>query len=259
MIDKSELLREERFWDEIGGEWLKESNPASLLVGDPRQFLSGSSVAFEYLLGQLGDIRGKRYLDYGCGSGWFSTFLAQRGAFVEGFDISLKLVQLGMKRAAANGVVDHVSLKKMTAEVLDYPDEHFDGVVGISILHHISLDEGGRELFRVLKSGGRALFIEPLGQSKVLDWVRNHLFRIHHGHVRVVDAEHPLTYDNIRSIGSLFRQVEYREFQLLSMIARVTGDGLTRALGLEAADDWILQSCPSLRKFCRLVVIGCMK
>ena len=117
MIDKSELLREERFWDKIGGEWLKESNPTSLLVGDPRQFLSGSSVAFEYLLGQLGDIRGKRYLDYGCGSGWFSTFLAQRGAFVEGFDISLKLVQLGMKRAAANGVVDHVSLKKMTAPI----------------------------------------------------------------------------------------------------------------------------------------------
>jgi len=259
MIDKMELQREERFWDNVGEKWNEELDGDDLQVRTPAEFLSGSAVAFDDLLEQMGDIQGKQVLDYGCGSGWLSTFLAQKGAHVKGFDISSKLVQLGMKRASINGVADRVALHKMIAEKLDYPDGFFDLVVGISILHHISLEEGGKELHRVMKPGGRAFFIEPLGESRLLNWVRSRLFRVHHGHVRTVDAEHPLTYSDINSIGSLFSQTKFREFQLLEMIARVTGDGITRALRLDKIDRAIISTFPVFRKYCRLVVIRYIK
>jgi ubiquinone/menaquinone biosynthesis C-methylase UbiE len=255
MIDHNELQREEQFWDTVGKQWIAEMDDGKLLVGDARQFLSGSTVAFDHMMAEMGSLEGQRVLDYGCGSGWFSTYLAQRGAMVEGFDISGQLVELGMKRARVNGVGDRVRLDRMIAEELRFPDNHFDRVAGISILHHISLEEGGRELHRVLKPGGKAFFIEPLGESTFQNAVRNYVLRIHHGHVRAVDAEHPLTYQDIRTIGSRFQATTWKEFQLTEMIARLTGDTVTRVLGLRALDRTLLSSFPSLRKFCRLVVI----
>jgi len=258
-LSTEEQEREEQFWDKVGAKWLEGFDANALRVGKAGRFLSGSTVAFDYLLGQLGDPKGLKVLDYGCGSGWLSTYLAQRGAVVDGFDISSKLVELGMKRAAANGVSERVHLRKMTAEHLEYADGAFDRVVGISILHHVSLDDAARELFRVLKPGGKALFIEPLGESNVLNAVRNHLFRIHHGEIRTVDAEHPLTYGDINAIGSSFGRIEVREFQLTEMVARVTGDRITRALGLQKLDAALLRVFPSLKKFCRLVVVTYVK
>ncbi len=251
----TDLEREERFWDQVGSQWLTTWDDRSLIVEDPRTFLTGSSVAFDDLLRRLGDIRGMNVLDYGCGSGWLATYLAKRGAFVEGFDISSKLVELGMKRASVNGVADAVRLRRMIAEELQFPDNSFDRVVGISILHHVDLHKAALELARVMKPGALALFIEPLGESKLLDFLRNYVCRIHHGQIRDVDAEHPLTYADIRAFGEKFRGCEFREFQLTEMIARLTGDRLTRVLGLRALDELLLRTFPALKRFCRLVVI----
>lgn len=258
-LSSEEQEREEQFWDKVGAKWLEGFDSNALLVGEARRFLSGSTVAFDYLLGQLGDPKGLTVLDYGCGSGWLSTYLAQRGAMVDGFDISSKLVELGMKRALVNGVPDSVHLRKMSAEQLEYADGAFDRVVGISILHHVSLNDAAKELYRVLKPGGKALFIEPLGESNILNAIRNHLFRVHHGEIRTVDAEHPLTYSDINAIGSSFGKIELREFQLTEMIARVTGDRITKAFGLQKLDAALLRFFPSLKKFCRLVVIAYVK
>ena len=255
MIDEKELHREEQFWDSVGDQWIIQMSDAELRVGDARPFLSGSSVAFDHLMTQMADVRGLRVLDYGCGSGWLSTYLAQRGAVVEGFDISGKLVELGRRRARVNRVEERVSLNRMIAEKLEFADNHFDRVVGISILHHISLEEGGRELHRVLKPGGIALFIEPLGESAFQNAIRNYVLRVHHGHVRAVDAEHPLTYRDIQTIGSRFETVGWQEFQLTEMVARLTGDTITKSLGLQAFDRYLLRTFPALKKYCRLVVI----
>lgn len=259
MIDEKELQREETFWDAVGAKWTREKSLEDLRVVDPRQFLSGSSVAFEDFLRQLGDANGKKILDYGCGSGWLSTYLAQRGALVEGFDISGNLVALGMKRANANGVGEAVRLQRMIAERLDYPSNTFDVAAGISIIHHIALEEGSRELLRVLKPGGVALFIEPLGESKIVNEIRNRIFRVHHGERRELDAEHPLTYEDIRRFGAGFSKTEFREFQLTEMVARVLGDRLTGRIGLRRLDQFLLKRFPRLRKFCRLVVIRYQK
>ena len=41
------------------------------------------------MIDALGDVRGKRILDYGCGYGMLGIYLASCGAEVWGFDLSL--------------------------------------------------------------------------------------------------------------------------------------------------------------------------
>jgi 2-polyprenyl-3-methyl-5-hydroxy-6-metoxy-1,4-benzoquinol methylase len=259
LINLEEIQREENFWNKVGEGLLSQSTLDDLKVNDPRIFLSNSTVAFSYLIHQLGNIDGLQLLDYGCGSGWLATYLAQRGAIVHGFDVSGKLVELGIKRAEANNVTQRVNLKKMMAEKLEYPDNFFDAVVGISILHHVDLVFASQELHRVLKPGAKAFFIEPLGESRLQNALRNYIFRNHHGQTREINAEHPLTYTNIKEFSLLFSHVEWQEFQLVEMIARLTGEGITNFLGVRKIDNFLLRMFPSLKKYCRLVAITYQK
>jgi 2-polyprenyl-6-hydroxyphenyl methylase/3-demethylubiquinone-9 3-methyltransferase len=83
---------------------------------------------------RIGSVKGKKVLDYGCGSGWLGVYLAKQGARVEGFDVSGRLVEVASLRAEVNGVSHACIFRKMIAEDLEYPDQSFDLVVGISIL-----------------------------------------------------------------------------------------------------------------------------
>jgi len=58
------------------------------------------------------------------------------------------------------------------AEELDFPDEHFDIVAGIDILHHVDVEKSLRECLRVLKPGGMALIKEPI-DAPLFDRIRN--------------------------------------------------------------------------------------
>jgi len=40
---------------------------------------------------------------------------------------------------------------------------------------------------------------------------------------------------------------------------KTLGDGLTETMGLDKLDDWLLMKFPSLKRFCRLVVIHLRK
>src|SRR5205807_7968801 len=58
---------------------------------------------------QLGDVRGLRVLDFGCGHGMGAVVLARRGACVTAFDLSLGYLDEARRRALANGIaVDFV-------------------------------------------------------------------------------------------------------------------------------------------------------
>src|SRR5919199_1431749 len=60
-------------------------------------------------LARLGDVRGLRVLDYGCGHGMAAVVLARRGARVTAFDLSPGYLAEARRRARANGVtVDFV-------------------------------------------------------------------------------------------------------------------------------------------------------
>ena len=60
----------------------------------------------------------------------------------------------------------------MDAHELDYEDESMDLIIGMGILHHLSLTEVYSEINRVLKPGGIAFWSEPLDINPLLTLAR---------------------------------------------------------------------------------------
>lgn len=202
----------------------------------------------------LGEIQGKRILL--CGVGPEAVVFARAGAEVYGFDISEIQTEAVRNLARRLGLRDQIHVQAMPFEQLRYPDEFFDLAYGAAILHHIDLGAGARELRRVLKPGGRAAFVEPLGTNPVLEFARHHLpYREKH---RTVD-ERPLNYRDIQCFTRHFASFRYNELSLLAMLRRrvVTGQ---RLIGiLEETDKVVLGYLPWLGRFCSQIWIGVEK
>jgi SAM-dependent methyltransferase len=200
-------------------------------------------------LAQLGDVRGLRVLDYGCGHGMAAVVLARAGACVTAFDLSGGYVAEARQRAAANGVT--VAFVQADGEQLPFADGVFDRVWGSAILHHLDLQRAGRELRRVLRSGGRAVFCEPWGGNPLLSFARRHL--PYPGKHRTPD-EQPLTSRQLDKLRVFFPSIQVRGFQLLSMARRVVRARRLRAR-LDVWDAMLLERVPALEQYCRYAVL----
>lgn len=95
-------------------------------------------------------------LDLGCGTGLFTdkVYKATR-AHITGIDISEDLLSQARERQP------QVTFKIEDAMNMSFPDNHFDVVFGSSILHHLEMGKATKEIFRVLKPGGKMIFAEP--------------------------------------------------------------------------------------------------
>ncbi|MCH7584152.1 MAG: methyltransferase domain-containing protein [Acidobacteria bacterium] len=115
----------------------------------------------------LGDVAGKRVLDAGCGPGFYTAALLQRGADVVGCDASPAMVELAEKR-----VGDRADLR---VHDLEQPfewleDGSFDLVISALVLHYLT-DRLGflKKMHRVLRPDG-ALTISTHHPTE--DWQR---------------------------------------------------------------------------------------
>lgn len=164
------------------------------------------------------DPRSVRILDYGCGMGKLSVWLAQRGfKNVEGFDISEEGVAFGTKLAELNGVSNAVVLQPMDAEHLTYDDESFDVVVGKAVLHHtIKYGDTATELCRVMRPGAQAIFKENLGNNPALKLGRFVTMDLigRHGDVNI-------TSKMVRQYASCFGFVHIEAWNCLYMAKRL--------------------------------------
>jgi SAM-dependent methyltransferase len=106
----------------------------------------------------LGDVRGKRVLEVGCGSAPCSRWLARHGASVTGFDLSAGMLRHARSGAGRTGVT--VPLVQADVCALPFRDDAFD--VAFSAFGAIPFvaDSAGamREVARVLRPGGRWVF-----------------------------------------------------------------------------------------------------
>lgn len=105
---------------------------------------------------------GKRLLDAGCGQGVTATYLAKKyGCLVEGVTVVPYEAEEAKKLAKKLDVSARVNVKLMDYSQLIFPDAYFDGVyTQESLVHATDIERTIKELYRVLKPGGRAAFFE---------------------------------------------------------------------------------------------------
>ncbi len=118
----------------------------------------------------LGDLRGKRVLDVGCGKGRFARVFREQEPAVEiwGLDISeemLRYVPKGIQTRAGS----------MTE--LPFDSDSFDGAYATESLEHaVEIEKAVAEICRVVKPGGRIAIIdknaEHWGRLETPEWER---------------------------------------------------------------------------------------
>jgi len=165
----------------------------------------------EYAYHLLGDVRGRDVLDLGCGSGGNTVLLALHGANVWGLDISPALIELAQQRLDANGVSAPVKFLIASAHAIDLPDASVDVVFGIAILHHLDLASTSAEVFRVLRPGGRAIFQEPVRNSRLIRTLRR---LIPYRPPDISPFERPLIDAEVATFARPFRSMRMRAFGL---------------------------------------------
>src|SRR5437588_959685 len=165
----------------------------------------------EYAYALLGDVHGRSVLDFGCGSGEKTLLLARRGAKVLGVDISADLINLARRRLAINELDGAAEFVVASAHELPIENESMDVVFGMAILHHLDLDLASREVYRVLKVGGRAIFSEPVRDSRLLRAARR---CIPYRAPDVSPFERPLTTNELQRFASRFQSYSTRAFSL---------------------------------------------
>lgn len=165
-------------------------------------------------------LKDKHTLDIGCGNGHTSVFLARSGADITAQDISKQALKNTDSLAKINNV--HVKLDNNDLEQLATAQPHsFDLVVGRFILHHLDPFEKVPGLLgKLLKPGGRAIFLENNGRNLILMLARNFLAG-RFGIPKKGDGhEQPLMPSEISLLKRQFRHVEiiYPEFMFFVLL-----------------------------------------
>ena len=218
---------------------------------------AGTAYPLEYCYHLLGDVRGRRIVDFGCGSGANTALLARRGAHVWAIDISEDLLRLGNRRLAVSGLAGEATFIAGSAHDMPFPDGSIDVVFGIAILHHLDLDLVSREVRRVLKPGGRAIFQEPVRNSKVIRFVRS---LIPYRAPDISPYERPLTDGELRRFAQGFSRVNIKAFALPHVqVGQVLPIVKNYWRALYTLDRALLRAMPPLGRYASIRVIELTK
>ena len=186
---------------------------------------------------------GQRVLELGCGIDGIGYALAERGVEVVGIDISPVAVEQATEAAAARGLTS-VRYLEMNAEVLDFDDGEFDGVIGTAVLHHLDVAGACAEMARVLRPEGRALFIEPLGHNPLINAYRRRTPESR------TQYEHPLRREDFSLASRFFEEVDVHTHHMLAILSSpISGRPGGRQLHqlLSSVDRVLLRRVPALR------------
>jgi SAM-dependent methyltransferase len=195
---------------------------------------------------------GKVVLDYGCGPGYLTKYLIEQGAaHVTGIDVSDGEIEQARERARTHGLEDRSRFLVADGHATEFADDSFDLIVGDAILHHLDLRRALIEIRRILRPGGRAIFMEPLWHNPLL-----RLGRALTPSARTPD-EHPLTAADWALCEEIFPDFEHEEREFLTIPLMPLNLVLPKraqkwlARRVWAADDAVLARFPSLRKHAR--------
>lgn len=101
-------------------------------------------------------VDGKRILDAGCGTGFYTRWLVEQGADVLGIDASEEMLDHAIEQGGDRATFTQADL----SEPLDFlEEESFDGIVSALVLSYVKdWNQVFSEFHRVLRSGGFLVF-----------------------------------------------------------------------------------------------------
>ena len=98
---------------------------------------------------------GSQVLEIGCGAGFMSVALAQRGFRVQAIDATENMVELARRHAGESGNTDLLSVDVGDVYALAFEDESFDFVLAIGVVPWLGRVElATQEMARVTRPGG---------------------------------------------------------------------------------------------------------
>ncbi len=183
-------------------------------IGAPKiQYDLRASIALRF----LGDLKGRKALDIGCGDGKFTSDILNTGAEVQGVDVSEKALRF------AQVLVPEASFHKMDATKLDFPSESFDAVTLMDVIEHFPDEMAAKvidEAARVLKASGTIIVSTPSTNL----WMQEAHYR--HYTEKTIQETIGRKFESVKVTGyvrtSMFYRkiMKYQNYPVMSRIAR---------------------------------------
>lgn len=172
----------------------------------------------------IGEVRGLRLLEVGCGGGQCSVAFARRGAIVTGVDISDAQIEYARGLAARHGVA--ATFLQATAEDLSaIPDASQDVVFSAYALQYVEhMERCFGHVHRVLRAGGLFVFSldHPFWYCLAEDELRiefsyfdtDYWYRWEQAGMKT----HPRIYQRQRTVGEWFRLLRGAGLEVLDIV-----------------------------------------
>ena len=120
-----------------GEEWYQADDVAEAY--DEKRFSRGGRLIDRRekraVVEALSPLENKRILEIACGTGRFTTLLADHDADIVGVDISDPMLQQARERAQVTGVADNLAYLRGDAAQLPFADGQFDAVLAMRFFH----------------------------------------------------------------------------------------------------------------------------
>ncbi len=168
------------------------------------------SLAIECSYRYVGDVRGKRVLDLGCGFGQQTFYFAQRGAEVWAVDISLECLEY-ITTEADRQHIKRIRVVAKSAESLDFAEQSFDVIYINSLLMHVDAMTVLQDCYRLLAPSGKVVVIEPMKYNVMM------LVRLFSSYRKMKPKY--MTFRRFEKCGKYFSSVRHSEFYFFSLLS----------------------------------------
>ena len=131
-----------KFWDRIAKSYAKQP------VADEAVYQKKLQVTQDYFQPDM------EVLEFGCGTGSTAITHAPYVKHIQAIDISSKMINIAQSKAESKNI-NNVTFKQSTIDEFSVPNQTFDAVLGLSILHLVENKETTvTKVHEMLKPGG---------------------------------------------------------------------------------------------------------
>ena len=209
-----------------------------------RKFYDAISYGFDLYRRRVHEeSAGRTVLEYGCGIESLAFELSADAKQVLSIDISDVAIVHAQRTAALKGL-KNVDFIVDNAEAMRFADGSVDVVAGSGIVHHLDIPKSMREVKRVLRAGGVAIFAEPMGHNPVINWYRNRTPEL-----RTPD-EHPLLVSDLQQMGRDFAATRITYFGMVAPLLGFIQKNIRKESALTRFVWWLD------RRLCRIPVLN---